>query len=53
MKSVGIHWPDLDEDISVENLIFGKPSRESPRTTAMKLSVKNFVPALDTPVAVR
>jgi len=25
----GIHWPDLDEDISVENLIFGKPSGES------------------------
>jgi hypothetical protein len=25
----GIHWPDLDEDISVENLITGKPSGES------------------------
>lgn len=25
----GIHWPDLDEDISVEGLIFGKPSGES------------------------
>jgi Protein of unknown function (DUF2442) len=25
----GIHWPRLDEDISVENLIFGKPSAES------------------------
>jgi hypothetical protein len=25
----GIHWPDLDEDISVENLLTGKPSRES------------------------
>ena len=25
----GIHWPLLDEDISVENLIFGKPSAES------------------------
>ena len=24
----GIHWPDLDEDISVENLLFGKPSAE-------------------------
>jgi hypothetical protein len=22
----GIHWPELDEDISVENLLFGKPS---------------------------
>jgi hypothetical protein len=25
----GIHWPDLDEDISVENLLQGKPSGES------------------------
>jgi hypothetical protein len=25
----GIHWEDLDEDISIENLLFGKPSGES------------------------
>ncbi len=25
----GIHWPDLDEDISVGNLILGQPSGES------------------------
>jgi Protein of unknown function (DUF2442) len=25
----GVHWPDLDEDISVENLLAGKPSAES------------------------
>ena len=25
----GIHWPDLDEDVSVENLLAGKPSAES------------------------
>ena len=25
----GIHWPRLDEDISAENLIYGKPSAES------------------------
>jgi hypothetical protein len=25
----GIHWPDLDEDISIENLLEGKPSGES------------------------
>ena len=25
----GIHWEDLDEDISVEALIAGRPSRES------------------------
>lgn len=28
-RGVGIHWPDLDEDISVEGLILGKPSNES------------------------
>ena len=25
----GIHWPDLDEDVSVENLLYGQPSGES------------------------
>lgn len=25
----GIHWPDLDEDISVANLLAGQPSSES------------------------
>ena len=25
----GIHWPDLDEDISIANLLMGKPSGES------------------------
>ena len=28
-RGEGIHWPDLDEDISVEALIAGRPSRES------------------------
>jgi Protein of unknown function (DUF2442) len=28
----GIHWPDLDEDISVENLLAGKPSGENQRS---------------------
>ena len=26
----GIHWPDLDEDISVAGLLDGTPSQESP-----------------------
>ena len=26
---IGIHWPDLDEDISVEGLLHGLPSGES------------------------
>jgi len=31
-ESEGIHWPELDEDISVENLILGKPSGESQKS---------------------
>ena len=30
--NVGMHWPDLDEDISVENIVLGKPSGESQRS---------------------
>ena len=26
----GIHWPDLDEDISISGLVAGRPSGESP-----------------------
>ena len=28
----GIHWPTLDEDVSVENLVLGKPSGESQKS---------------------
>lgn len=28
-KGEGIHWEDLDEDISVEDLLAGRHSRES------------------------
>ena len=28
-KGVGVHWPDLDEDISVQNILLGQPSGES------------------------
>ncbi|HHJ50511.1 MAG TPA: DUF2442 domain-containing protein [Phaeodactylibacter sp.] len=31
-KGEGIHWPQLDEDISVESLILGKASGESQRS---------------------
>lgn len=26
---IGMHWPELDEDISVEDLVLGRPSGES------------------------
>ena len=28
----GVHWPDLDEDLSVEGLLLGRPSGESQRS---------------------
>jgi len=31
-NGAGIHWPDLDEDISVESILLGKPSQESQRS---------------------
>jgi hypothetical protein len=33
-RGEGIHWPQLDEDISVEGLIAGKPSGESQKSLA-------------------
>ena len=29
----GIHWPDLDEDLSTEGLLRGAPAPHSPRNT--------------------
>ncbi|MGA8054953.1 MAG: DUF2442 domain-containing protein [Burkholderiales bacterium] len=29
----GVHWPDIDEDISAEGMLFGTPARR-PRQTA-------------------
>ncbi len=36
----GIHWEDLDEDISVENLLAGRPSGESQESLARWLASK-------------
>ena len=43
----GIHWPALDEDISVEHLLAGFASRES------KASVKKWLAARSKPSAKR
>jgi len=33
----GVHWPDVDEDISVEGLLHGTPARRPrPRTAMVK-----------------
>jgi hypothetical protein len=36
----GIHWPDLDEDISAENILFGQPSGESQRSLSRWLQAR-------------
>ncbi|MXW24008.1 MAG: DUF2442 domain-containing protein [Chloroflexi bacterium] len=36
----GIHWPDLDEDISVEGLIASRPSAESQKSFRRWLEAK-------------
>jgi hypothetical protein len=36
-RGVGIHWLKLDEDISAEGLILGKPSNESQRSLRLWL----------------
>lgn len=36
----GIHWPDLDEDISIEDLLAGRKSGESHRSLQQWLEAK-------------
>ena len=31
-KGQGIHWPDVEEDVSVSGLLVGNPSRECPES---------------------
>lgn len=38
----GIHWPDLDEDISVEGIVAGRPSGESPRSLQRWLEARGL-----------
>ena len=40
-KGYGIHWQDLDEDISVENLILGQASGESQSSYEKWLALRN------------
>ena len=36
----GIHWPELDEDVSVENLLNGQPSGESAASFQRRLDAR-------------
>ena len=42
----GIRWPDLDEDLGVEGLIAGRPSRESQRSFKRWLEAKLAGPSV-------
>ena len=41
----GIHWPDLDEDVSVENILSGKASYEGPKSFERWLEARLSRPA--------
>lgn len=40
----GLHWPELDEDISVEGLLLGKKSSESAASLARWLAARGKLP---------
>ena len=40
-SGLGIHWPDIDEDISVEALVAGMPSKESQASLAKWLASRS------------
>lgn len=44
-RGLGIHWTDLDEDISVEGLLAGKPSGESRASFSRWLAARPSRPA--------
>ena len=46
-RGEGIHWIDLDEDISVENIVFGQPSGESQRSFKQWLEARAQGRAVD------
>lgn len=44
-KGYGIHWEEIDEDVSIEGLLFGKPSGESQASFKKWLSSRACQPA--------
>ena len=43
---IGIHWPELDEDISIANLIAGHSSNESQQSLARWLDGREKSPTI-------
>lgn len=44
-RGQGIHWPDLDEDISVRGLLNGNPSFEAHESLQRWLDARHSAPA--------
>ncbi|MFM8444136.1 MAG: DUF2442 domain-containing protein [Methylococcus sp.] len=40
--SQGIHWPDVDEDISVEGMLYGSSSKQSHETGRLTITSLPF-----------
>ena len=45
-QGVGVHWPALDEDLSIEGLLLGKKSTESQASWARWLEKRKALQAL-------
>jgi hypothetical protein len=41
----GVHWPDLDEDVSVQNILAGVPSTETQASFKQWLSTRPKLPS--------
>jgi hypothetical protein len=39
-QGVGLHWPDLDEDLSIAGMLAGVPSGEGPQSLAKWLALR-------------
>lgn len=39
-SGTGLHWPDLDEDLSVRGMLAGQPSREGPQSLKRWLAAR-------------
>jgi hypothetical protein len=43
-EGMGIHWPDLDEDLSIESMLAGRRSGESPKSLQRWLDARSGRP---------
>lgn len=46
-RGSGIHWPDLDEDVSIEAMLLGRPSGEGPESLKWWLQARRARPHPD------